>query len=190
MKKFLDGDYTYYSQNNNGSLKFIELFTKKKRVVTCGETALCTALSLAGRDVPDIKGVQPEDIFSMYFSNPHNIEDFLMIRDLDYNKYPPDTVPQLYPAAVRDIIGIGCCQFSFGCDFIDIKNHIIIGDPIIACIKERYGGHYVTIKGFDDIKNIIYYDDPNKGYGGKDREISVKKFMEIRKPFKLVIKGI
>lgn len=190
MRKILGKkDKDYFIQTNNASLLFSLLYTKVNTVVSCGETSISMALSITGNKLPNIEGVQPEDIFSMYFLNSLNFEKFSEIRKLDYMQYPPNTVPQLFPLVIKEVTGSDCASFSFGLTVDDVISEIKKDNVVIVCLEMPFGGHFVVVRGFDIKERKLIYADPYPRYGGFDQEISFDEFIKKRHTYKIIVKS-
>jgi hypothetical protein len=182
MKKILGNPNQYYTQTNNAQVHLFEDYFQKKKMISCGPTVLAMALDISAWTLDVFaNGEQPEDSILMILHNPANLELFKKIRDIDYDIYPPNEVPQLYPAVTEMIYqDKNVCHFKWGLT-LDMCKYLIDND-ICVMISGDFpaGGHFVLIVGYED--NELIFNDPynlqwpdNNGY---NRRMS-KEFFEI-----------
>jgi hypothetical protein len=161
MRKILSSRSSYNNQMNDATVNFAKRYGPKSRMVSCGPNSLAGGLEVAGWPLDVFtKGAQIPDILMMIFNNPHNEDDFIKVRDLDFDRYPPNEVPQLYPLVTKIIYGKEACRFEWNIEFNVIKENIDRGQPLILCGNFPAGGHYVLCVGYDDEKQTVIFDDP------------------------------
>jgi hypothetical protein len=156
--KILSKRQNYNDQTNDATVEWGRRYFGKNKMVACGMNALSEGLEISEWPMDKAPGAQFSDYLMMIFNNPHNEGYFEKIRHLDFEKYPPNEVPQLFPAATKLIYGKEACSFHWDLSFQKIIASINSGRPIIACGKFPAGGHYVLVVGYDE--NKIIFDDP------------------------------
>ena len=153
--------YQYHNQLNNAQVALFKDYFNKKKAIACGPTALAEAFEIAGWPTDVFTpGEQADDAILMILQNPKNLKRFKKIRNLDYDKYPPNEIPQLFPEVGRILYEKEVCRFEWGLSFEIIKDNILQGITMIICGKFPAGGHYVHAVGFDDEKQVIIFNDP------------------------------
>lgn len=162
MKKILGKPNQYYSQTNNAQVYLFDDYFKKKSSIACGPTSFIMGLDVSKWPL-DIfaPGIQPEDSILMILHNPFNAEIFKSVRNIDYDVYPPNEIPQLYPAVAKMLYKNNkVCTFKWGITFNMIK--YCINNDICLMVSGNFpvGGHFVLIVGYDNDK--IIYNDPFK----------------------------
>lgn len=174
MKKVLGWENQYYSQLNNAQVYLFDDYFKKKSSIACGPSSFAMGLEICGWPL-DIfaNGIQPEDSILMILHNPFNLETFKNERDLDYDIYPPNEIPQLYPVVANILYdNLNVCKFKWGITFEIIK--YCIDNNICLMVSGDFpaGGHFVLIVGYED--DTIIFNDPyklqwpdNNGYNRK-----------------------
>lgn len=179
MRKILGTKKQYYIQTNNAQVELFKDYFGQKKYIACGPTAVVMCLDIAGWPMEVFTpGEQPEDSILMIAHNPNNLKKIKERRELDYDKYPPNEVPQVYEVVCEIIYGVkNVCKLGWGLTYTIIKNNILQGKPMVICGKFPAGGHYVSCVGFDDEKGVIIYNDPypdqwqdKKGY---NREMTI-----------------
>lgn len=183
MRKVIDRGI-YYSQENNAQVKLFERYFGSGRAIACGPTCAAMAFHIT-RWPMDVftPGVQPEDSILMMVHNPHNMDKLKARRDIDYDKFPPGEVPQVYDVVGEMLYSTDkACRFKWGLDFETIKSNINRQVVMMICGNFPAGGHYVLVVGYDDDDETIIYNDP---YGkqwmdgvGQRREMSAKFLAE------------
>jgi len=161
MRKILGTKDQYYEQTKNAQVSLIKMYTGQIRSIACGPTCAAMALDICCYDMSVFTpGEQPEDSLLMIFHNPAHLQKFKKTRDLDYNKYPPNEIPQLYPTVMEIIYKESVCEFSFGLSYEEIRQTICNDSPVQIVGKFPAGGHYVLVVGFDDKDKTLIYNDP------------------------------
>lgn len=174
----------YYIQTNNAQVELFRDYFKQKKFIACGPTAVAMCLDIAGWPMDVFTpGEQPEDSILMIAHNPQNLKKLMKRRNIDYDKFPPNEVPQVYEVVTRAIFGKSACRLRWGLSFDDVKKNILADKPMVLCGKFPTGGHYVSAVGFDDEKKVIIYNDPypdqwpdKKGY---NREMDMTFFKNL-----------
>lgn len=173
MKKIIGTKAQYYDQTNNGQVELFKDYFGKKKFIACGPETAAAGWDIAGWPMDVFTpGEQPGDAILMVAHNPKNLALFEERRDLDYDKYPPNEVPQIYEVMGHLIFGSAkTCRFLWDLNYNLIRNNIINDRPVMICGEFPSGGHYVLAVGFDDEKRVIIYNDPfpvqwpdNNGY--------------------------
>jgi len=170
MKKILGDKTKYYDQSNNAQVELFKDYFNKTKMIACGPTSFAMGLDIAGWPM-DIftPGEQPEDSILMIAHNPYNLNLFKEKRDLDYDKYPPNEVSQIYDVVAKILYNSdNVCKFKWGLTWSIIKENIINNIPMMIAGNFPAGGHYVLIVGFDDSKKTIIFNDPYK-YQWRDK---------------------
>ena len=174
-KKILGTRDQYYIQTNDGSVALFKDYFQKSKMIACGPNSAVMCADIAGwpQDVWTLH-VQASDVLLMLFENPNNLNMWKAIRNLNYDVYPPNEVPQLYPKALELVYGKDVCQFVEGGLSLDvIKAAVDEGRPLQICGKFPCGGHYVSCVGYDGDKVVI--NDPypaNWGGNGYNHKIA------------------
>ena len=160
MKKILGTRDQYYDQTNNAQVYLFDDYFKKKKMISCGPETF--AMGLDNREWPmDVftPGEQPGDSILMIAHNPFNLPKFKDVRDIDYDLYPPNEVPQLYPVISKIIYNRDdVCEFRWGLTFDIIRDKIENDTCLMVSGSFPCGGHYVLIVGYDGDK--IIFNDP------------------------------
>jgi len=196
MRKILGTKDQYYNQTNNAQVELIKDYTGQKKFIACGPESLAMALDIAGWDMSVFTpGEQPGDSLLMVYHNPLNLKIFNQERKLDYDKWPPNEIPQLMGPVTELVFGERAAFFhSAGLNFQTIKDAINEGFPLVVSGNFPAGGHYVTVKGYDDDKGPqVIFNDPfppqwpdNNGY---NRHMSWEEFDTIVSPYyNLIVK--
>ena len=157
MKKIIGKDI-YYSQKNNAQVILGELYYKSKKFIACGPTSFVDGIHSCGWPMNIFTpGEQPDDSILMIFLNPNHLERFKQKRNLNYKEWAPNEIPQLYEV-VGEILykRKDVCKFEGKLNFEIIKNNIDKG----ICMQIAFPGHFCIIKGYDEEKGIIIYNDP------------------------------
>jgi hypothetical protein len=186
MIKILGSKDNYYDQTNNAQVDLFKDYFKKGKMISCGPEAFVTCLDIAGYPM-DIftPGEQPGDSVLMICHNRKNLPAIMKNRVLDYDKYPPNEVPQTYEVVAKllykDLPGT-ICKLEWGVNFAIIKKNIDKNIPMMLCGKFPCGGHFVAVTGYDDSKNLVKFNDPyplnwpdKKGY---NRDMDLKFLQE------------
>lgn len=161
MKKIIGTKKQYYTQENNAQVYLFDDYFKKKKYIACGPETCAMGFDIAGCDMDVFtQGEQPGDSILMILHNPMNLSELKKVRKLDYDKYPPNEVPQLYEWVGQKLYNKKACEFKWGLDFNTIKNNINNNVPMMILINFKTGGHFVLIVGYDDTKKVIIYNDP------------------------------
>ena len=188
MKVVIGTKDQYYIQTNNAQVELMRDYFQKKRYIACGPTSFVAGLDISGYDMKVFTpGVQPEDAIIMLLHNPNHLGMWRAIRDLDYDKYPPNEVPQLYPGVGRILYKKEVCKFSWGINLDIIKREIDDGLPVMVGGKFSFGGHYVLIVGYDGDR-VIYNDPYPLGYAdgkGYNLELSPDDFERMISKYKI-----
>lgn len=181
MRKILGSKDKYYIQVNNAQVALFEDYFHNGKAIACGPTSYVMGLDIAGWPMDVFTtGVQPEDSVLMMVHNPVNLKKLKERRNIDYDKFPPNEVPQAYDIVSDILYGEKKpSKFVWNLNYKIIRSNIIKGWPMMMCGIFPAGGHYVTVVGFDDEKKVIIYNDPypsqyadNNGY---NREMSIDK---------------
>lgn len=181
MRKILGKDTQYYTQTNNAQVELFKDYFKQGKMIACGPTSAAMGFDIAGWPMDVFTpGEQPEDAIIMVAHNPANLKKLQERRDIDYDKYPPNEVPQVYDVVGKLIYGKEACRFEWGLTFEIIRENINKGIPMMLCGKFPCGGHYVLAVGFDDEKKVIIFNDPYpvqwKDKKGYNREMDMSFF--------------
>jgi ABC-type bacteriocin/lantibiotic exporter with double-glycine peptidase domain len=54
----------------------------------------------------------------------------------------------------------GFRAFAFKGEWIDLKNHLLQGRPLVVCLKGKDTLHYVVVAGLDWQQNLVFVNDP------------------------------
>ncbi len=161
MRKILGTKKQLYTQENNAQVYLFDDYFGKKKYIACAPTICAMGFDIAGRPMNVFtSGVQPEDSILMMLHNPSNLKALKEIRDLDYDKYPPNEVPQVYDFVGRILYGVEACRFEWGLTFDIIKVNIDNRIPMMILVEFDTGGHYDLVVGYDDLEKKIIYNDP------------------------------
>ncbi len=161
--KILGNQNQYYDQTNDASIDLIKQYTGKREVIACGPNMAAMNCDIAGCNMGIFTpGEQASDAILNVFHNPFNAQNWKRIRDIDYDKYSENEVPQLYPQMTRIIWGEEKCLFAWGITRQAITTAINADAPIGVAVKMEFGGHYISIVGYkEDQGNFwIIYNDP------------------------------
>ena len=162
MKKVLGTPNQYYSQSNNAQVYLFKDYFNSGINIACGPTVFAMALDICLWPlVVFAPGIQPEDSILMIMHNPFNLDTFRNVRDIDYDLYPPNEVPQLYPVVAHMLYNnVNVCKFKWGVSF-DMIKYCIDNDMTVMCSGNfPAGGHYVLFVGYED--DTLIFNDPYK----------------------------
>lgn len=184
MRKILGSRDQYYDQTNNAQVDLFNDYFHKTRIIACGPTMCAMGFDVSGWPMSVFTpGVQPEDSILMMLHNRFNLELLKKTRNIDYDKYPPNEVPQVYDVVGEILYGkYKANKFEWHLNFDIIKKNI--DNDICMGIHGDFpcGGHYVLIVGYDDEKNVIIFNDPYppqwKDYNGYNREMTMNFFYD------------
>lgn len=162
MREILGHKNKYYTQTNNAQVELFKDYFGKGKAIACGPTSAAMGFDIAGWPMNVFTpGVQPEDSILMMVHNPANLAKLKERRDIDYDKFPPNEVPQVYDVVGELLYGKWkACKFSWGLSFEIVRKNILHGIPMMICGKFPAGGHYVLIVGFDDERQVVIFNDP------------------------------
>lgn len=110
---------------------------------------------------------QEGDYLADYFRTPANLKKFKKIRLLNYNKYPPEQVPQLHPIGLKEVFNLDSKFIKYG-TFDDIVKELKVGNVVELCMIDsnpltpEATGHYVLANQYDDMLDKISFKDPAK----------------------------
>lgn len=174
MRKILGSRDKYYVQTNNAQVELFKDYFKNGKMIACGPESAAMGFHIAGRDMSIFTpGEQPGDSILMIMHNPLNLERFKKRRDLNYNEYPPNEVPQGYDVVGEILYGPGTCKFKWGLNYDIIKQNINTGIPMMICGKFSCGGHYVLVVGYDEEKKVPVYNKKNKLEGYENQKMII-----------------
>jgi hypothetical protein len=181
MRKILGTRDEYYVQTNNAQVYLFQDYFKVTRAIACGPTAAVMCADIAGWPMDLFTpGEQPEDSLLMVLHNPKHLPVYQEARDLDYNVYPPNEIPQCYPPALKIIYGKDVCRFSYGLTPQIVKDNIDLGICMMISGTFPSGGHYVSLVGYDDVKQTFIFNDPYPNQwedkNGYNREMTLSWF--------------
>lgn len=162
MRKILGSEDKYYLQTNNAQVELFKDYFGKGKIIACGPTCAAMGFDIA-RWPMDVftPGEQPEDSILMIVHNPANLAKIKARRNIDYDKMPPNEVPQVYDIVGQLLYNTNkACQFHFGLSFDLIKQNITKGIVMMIGGKFPCGGHYVLVVGFDEEQEKIIINDP------------------------------
>lgn len=147
----------FHSQENNG----IELLVPGLEY--CGPTAdtNCVA-SLLDEYVLPVGGwpdPQPEDIQTLAYISPGNWPEFNKIRPLNFDKIPPNRVPQYTPYAVMLLYPQLDVQFMWFNEIGKNAWEYMIENIKTSTFKICEPGHYVCIHGYDTDQKVLLKKD-------------------------------
>jgi hypothetical protein len=166
MKQILGTDYNYHDQTNDGSYNLLKDYSAKSKAISCYPNAFAGGLEIG--QWPDVftPGEQWPDSILMILHSGTNLSKWKAIRNLDYDKYPPNEIPQLYgwPGLPKVLYGDkgNSIVFKWGISFDIIVNAIKNKTCLHVAGKFPAGPHGVLITGYDDDREIIYYNDSYK----------------------------
>ena len=160
--------------------------------VTCGLASATMLIKCAG--YPDIAeqelgGVQLEDLIGLVIFNGSNRKVFKGIRDIDWDEYPGQEVPQYYSWALQKLYEKRrykhtIVDFSFKNSYEIMKNEILENRPVMFCAEfpATYGGgHYAIAVGVDTSSRMLFINDPYKAnWNGKYYHVPVKEGENIK----------
>jgi len=162
LRKILGLKNKYYVQTNNAQVGLFKDYFNKVKIIACGPTCAAMGFDIAGWPM-DIftPGVQPEDSILMMVHNPTNLKKIKNRRNLDYDKFPPNEVPQVYDIVGELLFGkLKACKFKWGLSFDIIKKNIDKDICMMISGKFPAGGHYVLVVGYDDNEQSVIFNDP------------------------------
>lgn len=166
MKRILGNKSQYYIQTNNAQVELFEDYFGKGKMIACGPTSAAMGFDIAGWPMDVFTpGEQPEDSILMMVHNPANLKKIKKRRNLNYDKFPPNEVPQVYDVVGELLYGKWkACKFEWGLSFEIIKKNIDRGISMMISGPFPAGGHYVLIVGYDDKEKIpenrVIFNDP------------------------------
>jgi len=169
----------YHDQKNDASAALFKRYFGKKKFIACGPCTAAMGFEIGGWPIVCTPREQFSDSILMILNSPHNYNVLRGRRVLDYDKYPPNEVPQTYDVLGQILYKTDkACKFSWGISFDQIKNNFKNKITTMMCGKFPFGGHYVLATGYKDDK--IIYDDPYKGYNLEmDLDFFEKKIRKI-----------
>lgn len=179
MRKILGTRDMYHDQTNNAQVDLFSDYAGKARMIACGPTSAAMCLRIAGWPMEVFTpGEQAEDAILMVLHNRFNLPLYKKRRMLNYDTFPPNEVPQVYEVAMKIIFKSDqVCLYRPGLSFNIITDLINEGIPMMIAGKFPCGGHYVTVCGYDEEKQVVIFNDPyppnwpdKKGY---NREMTV-----------------
>jgi len=204
--KFWNNREMYYSQNNNPTEEQLkkmlhELGAKHNfeykaatHFETCGPTAAVMGLASRGDIMPmEAPGgymLQPEEILADYFNDPKNYALFKKI--IPDAWYDPTEIPSnrciaLYPQAIKSVFGKNVKFVPSKLSFSTLRENLFAGCAVQLCLITP--GHFIVAVAFDDITNMIIYNDPwdgREGVSGFNRKLSMTEYESNVKPLALI----
>ena len=163
MRKILGSNEMYCDQTNDASVELFKDYFKKSKLVACGPNAAAMGFEVAGWPMTVFTpGAQASDIILMIMENPKNLSLFKARRNIDYDTYPVNEVPQTYDVLAKLIYGVEVCQYNEGLNYEIIRGCIMDDTPAMISGQFPAGGHFVLAVGFDDEKKVIIYNDPDR----------------------------
>lgn len=160
MIKILGTKSAYNDQTNDASVELFKDYFKKSKMIACGPNTAACGFEIAGWPMNIFTpGEQVADSILMVMENPKNLSLFKARRDINYDEFPVNEVPQAYEVLAQILYKTNVCKYVEGLDFSIIKQKICAGIPLMVSGQFPAGGHYVLIVGFDDVREIIYFND-------------------------------
>lgn len=162
MRKIIGNKTQYYIQTNNAQVELFKDYFDKEKNIACGPTCAAMGFDIARWPMNIFTpGVQPEDSILMMVHNPANLKKIKERRNLNYDRFPPNEVPQVYDIVGELLYGKWkACKFAWGLSFEIIKKNIDKNICMMISGKFPAGGHYVLIVGYDEEKKIVIFNDP------------------------------
>jgi hypothetical protein len=118
--------------------------------------------------------LKPEDVMWLAMNSPHLYPELKPYRkDVDFNSYVLNRIPQLYPPIVKKLWDFEA-DFKGGGAFDKIVTEINNGNKIQLCLKNP--GHYIGAYDYDHNTNELVCHDPNHKFGERYTRISEKVF--------------
>jgi hypothetical protein len=111
--------------------------------------------------------IQEGDYLASFFKEPRNWDEFRKIRLLNYDKWPPQQIPQLFPYGIKRVFGLNG-RFVKSITFDMIYKEIKRGNAVILCIDKSNplnpssSGHFIMANQYDDMLDKISFKDPAK----------------------------
>ncbi|MBN2536388.1 MAG: C39 family peptidase [Spirochaetales bacterium] len=162
MREILGNKLQHYIQTNNAQVELFKDYFDRGKPIACGPTAAAMGFDIAGWPMNVFTpGEQPEDSILMIAHNPANLEKIKNRRNLNYDRWPPNEIPQVYDVVGELIYRTKACRYMEGLSFEIVKENISKKTPMmVASGKFPCGAHYVLIVGFDDEKEVVIFNDP------------------------------
>jgi hypothetical protein len=162
MRKILGLKNKYKSQVETAQVELFKDYFHNGKMIECGPVSAAMGFDIAGWPIDVFtSGEQPGDSILMMVHNPDNLKKIKERRNINYDAFPPNEVPQVYDIVGELLYGkYKACKFEWGLSFEIIKKNInknicmMISGPFPA------GSHYVLAVGYDDEKKVIIYNDP------------------------------
>jgi len=162
MRKILGLKNKYKSQTKSAQVELFKDYFKNGKMIECGPVSAAMGFDISGWPMDVFTpGVQPGDSILMMVHNPDNLKKIKERRNINYDSFPPNEVPQVYDIVGELLYGkYKACKFEWGLSFEIIKKNInknicmMISGPFPA------GGHYVLVVGYDEERNLIIFNDP------------------------------
>jgi hypothetical protein len=191
--KYANDVNRYYTQDNNA----IEQIIKKKGIKfyleTCGSTSMINCIASIKDDEWlqdwDYIKIQVEDYVTCFMNDPHNYTEFMKIRNMDYNVYFGNEIPQLYPYTAKQLFNIEA-EFKFEKDWDKLINYIQNNQSVQLCFINP--GHFIACNGIDTDTNELIINDPWQGHyttGGFNHRLSKQEYDNNINPWLIVYKG-
>ena len=186
MRKILGTQKKYYTQKNNAQVylfdDYVFLPLKKlakqstgerrdvinsiikhlNKYIACGPTSWVMGVDICGWPMDIFTShVQPEDTVLMLVHNKNNLEKIKDRRNINYDNWPPNEVPQVYDVVGKLLYKTDrVCEFKGGFTYEIARKNIMAGITMMVSIP----GHYILVVGFDDLKKVLICNDPYAGY--------------------------
>lgn len=183
--KFYNDEKTLYYQDDNLTETLFFKEDEEDFLQTCGPTAIVNLIAAAGRLKTNCYSrgryiPKPETVIMEYFNNSENYEKFnKILPKVNFEKKFPNRYLELYPLMLKEIFDIKSKVEWKKFDDLDAWLDMNIG--LFILLKEP--SHFISIVGYNKIKDLIYYRDPwkdnpyNKKFEGINRVIKRKNLI-------------
>jgi hypothetical protein len=194
MTKYGTNEERYFTQDNNATEQIIKKKGIQLYLETCGTTSMANCIASI-KDDEWLKNnfyfikIQIEDYICDYMNDPHNYDVFKAIRNLDYNFYFGNEIPQLYPYTAKQLFNVDA-EFKNEKDFNKLIGYISNNQPIQLCFINP--GHFVALVGIDtDTKELIINDPWFRHYptGGFNHRLSIQEYDQNINPWLIIYKN-